>query len=179
MGMQFFLVYFIALGQHHVDSQSSFRSKKNVMVTIGNQSFFKPCWLLTFTHSEMFAISMFKTEVKSTGTLTWYLQIWQWHIAEGPYNSRRLGKQVADEFQHKNIHCHQNRTEKQTSYKLHGHTLDNVESSKYLDVTIDNNLSWDRQIDNIVCKENKMLVFIRRNLRLHKTCKVSSIYSNS
>ena len=57
-----------------------------------------------------------------------------------------------------------NKQVRQTSYKLHGHTLDNVESSKYLGVTIDNNLSWDRHTDNIVCKGNKTLGFIRRNL---------------
>jgi hypothetical protein len=58
-----------------------------------------------------------------------------------------------------------NKQVRQTSYKLHGHTLDNVESSKYLGVTIDNNLSWDRHTDNIACKGNKMLGFIRRNLK--------------
>ena len=69
---------------------------------------------------------------------------------------------MADEFQRKKMHCHQNSTNKpkqvrQTSYKLHGHTLDNVEASKYLGVTINNNLSWDRHIDNIVGKGNKTL----------------------
>ena len=49
---------------------------------------------------------------------------------------------------------------RQTSYKLHGHTLDNVEASKYLGIT-NNNLSCDRHIDN----RNKTLGFIRRNLK--------------
>jgi hypothetical protein len=40
-----------------------------------------------------------------------------------------------------------------------------VEASKYLDVTININLSWDRHIDNIVGKWNKTLGFIRRNLK--------------
>ena len=52
-----------------------------------------------------------------------------------------------------------------TNYKLHGHTLDTVEASKYLGVTISNNLTWDRHIDNIVGKGNKTLGFIRRNLK--------------
>jgi hypothetical protein len=38
-----------------------------------------------------------------------------------------------------------NKQVRQTSYKLHGHTLDNVEASKYLGVTININLSWDRR----------------------------------
>ena len=54
---------------------------------------------------------------------------------------------------------------RQTSYKLHGHTLDNVEASKYLGITINNNLSWDRHIDNIVGKGNKTLGFNHRNLK--------------
>jgi len=52
-----------------------------------------------------------------------------------------------------------------STYKLHGHTLDIVDSSKYLGVTINNNLTWDRHIDNIVGKGNKTLGFIRRNLK--------------
>ena len=52
-----------------------------------------------------------------------------------------------------------------TSYKLHGHTLENVDASKYLGVTINKDLTWDRHIDNIVGKGNRTLGFIRRNLR--------------
>ena len=65
------------------------------------------------------------------------------------------------------MNCHQNRTKnkqvRQTSYKLHGHTLDNVETNKYLGLTININLSWGRHIDNIVGKGNKTLWCIRRN----------------
>lgn len=68
----------------------------------------------------------------------------------------------------------------QTSYKLHGHTLDDVGASKYEGVTINMNLSWDRHINNPVGKGNKTLGFIRWNLKkLQKTCQGSSIYSNS
>ena len=49
--------------------------------------------------------------------------------------------------------------------KLHGHTLDTVDASKYLGVTISNNLTWDRHIDNTIGKGNKTLGFIRRNLK--------------
>ena len=76
---------------------------------------------------------------------------------------------MTDAFQCRKMHCHQNSTKnkqvRQTSYKLHGHTLDNVEASKYLGVTININLSWDRHIDIIVGKGNKTLGFIRRNLK--------------
>ena len=76
---------------------------------------------------------------------------------------------MTDAFQCRKMHCHQNSTKnkqvRQTSYKLHGHTLDNVEASKYQGVTININLSWDRHIDNIVGKGNKTLGFIRRNLK--------------
>jgi hypothetical protein len=44
-------------------------------------------------------------------------------------------------------------------------TLEVVEASKHLGVTITNDLSWDRHIDNVAAKGNRTLVFIRRNLR--------------
>ena len=50
-----------------------------------------------------------------------------------------------------------NKQVRQTCYKLHGRNLDNVEASKYLGVTINNNLS--------LAKGNKTLGFIRRNLK--------------
>jgi len=58
-----------------------------------------------------------------------------------------------------------NRPPLPTTYKLHGQTLDTVDASKYLGVTISNNLTWDRHIDNTIGKGNKTLGFIRRNLK--------------
>ena len=52
-----------------------------------------------------------------------------------------------------------------THYQLHGHTLEVMEASKHLGVTITNDLSWDRHIDNVAAKGNRTLDFIRRNLR--------------
>ena len=52
-----------------------------------------------------------------------------------------------------------------THYQLHGHTLEVVEASKHLGVTITNDLSWDRHIDNVAAKGNRTVGFIRRNLR--------------
>ena len=40
----------------------------------------------------------------------------------------------------------------QTSYVLHGHTLENVSSAKYLGVTINNTVSWDDHISNTCSK---------------------------
>ena len=58
------------------------------------------------------------------------------------------------------------RTPIPTSYNLHGHTLEAVTSAKYLGVTIQNNLKWDSQINNIANKANRTLGFLRRNLRV-------------
>ena len=58
-----------------------------------------------------------------------------------------------------------NRPPLPATYILHGHTLDTVDASKYLGVTISNNLTWDRHIDNTIGKGNKTLGFIRRNLK--------------
>ena len=52
-----------------------------------------------------------------------------------------------------------------THYQLHGHTLVVMEASKHLGVTITNDLSWDRHIDNVAAKGNRTIGFIRRNLR--------------
>ena len=39
------------------------------------------------------------------------------------------------------------------SYVLHGHTLENVSSAKYLGVTINNTVSWDDHISNTCSKQ--------------------------
>ena len=52
-----------------------------------------------------------------------------------------------------------------TQYTLHGHTLEVVDSAKYLGVTISEELQWSKHIDNTVSKANRTMGFIRRNLR--------------
>ena len=52
-----------------------------------------------------------------------------------------------------------------TQYTLHGHTLEVVDSAKYLGVTISEDLQWSKHIDNTVSKANRTMGFIRRNLR--------------
>ena len=51
-----------------------------------------------------------------------------------------------------------------SSYQIHGHTLEVVDSSKYLGVTISEDLNWRKHIDDTVNKANKTLGFVRRNL---------------
>ena len=51
-----------------------------------------------------------------------------------------------------------------TNYHIHDHTLEVVDSIKYLGVTISEDLIWKKHIDNTVNKANKTLGFIRRNL---------------
>ena len=55
----------------------------------------------------------------------------------------------------KNIHA---------SYMLEGTVLENVESIKYLGVTITNDLRWNKRISNACTKAYQTLGFLRRNL---------------
>ena len=50
------------------------------------------------------------------------------------------------------------------SYALEGTVLENVESIKYLEVTITNDLRWNTHVSNICTKANRTLGFLRRNL---------------
>ena len=52
-----------------------------------------------------------------------------------------------------------------SSYNLHGQTLETVEESKYLGVTISNNLTWTRHTQNVTGKGNKTLGSLRRNFK--------------
>ena len=56
------------------------------------------------------------------------------------------------------------RKAKETNYTLHGQTLAVEESSKYLGVTLTNDLSW-KHVENVAAKGNRTLGFIKRNLR--------------
>ncbi len=52
-----------------------------------------------------------------------------------------------------------------SSYSLHGQTLETTPSSKYLGVTINEDLSWSKHINQTVNKGNRTVGFLRRNLR--------------
>ena len=51
-----------------------------------------------------------------------------------------------------------------SSYQLHGHTLEVVGSSKYLGVTISEDLTWRKHIEDTAIKAYKTLAFVRPNL---------------
>ena len=53
-----------------------------------------------------------------------------------------------------------------TDYDLHGHTLANVPSAKYLGVTVTQDLKWDTHIQNICVKANQTIGFLRKNLNI-------------
>ena len=50
------------------------------------------------------------------------------------------------------------------SYTLEGTDLENVESIKYLGVTITSDLRWNTHVSNVCTKANRTLEFLRRNL---------------
>ena len=50
------------------------------------------------------------------------------------------------------------------SYTLEGADLENVESIKYLGVTITIDLRWNTHVSNVCTKANRTLGFLRRNL---------------
>lgn len=54
-------------------------------------------------------------------------------------------------------------------FTLHNHMLEHVTSTKHLGITIKYNLNWDTHTTNTITKANKMLGFIRRNLRIRST----------
>ena len=52
-------------------------------------------------------------------------------------------------------------------YKLHGHTLEHVDSAKYLGVTMTKDFRWNTHINNITMKANNTLSFLRRNVQVN------------
>lgn len=52
-----------------------------------------------------------------------------------------------------------------SNYTLHGHQLEVVDSSKYLGITLSQDLSWRRHVETTAGKASKTLGFLRRNFR--------------
>ena len=59
---------------------------------------------------------------------------------------------------------HQHHKQILFDYSLHNQTLENVQSAKYLGITISNNMDWGQHISEISSKATKTLGFLRRNL---------------
>ena len=51
-------------------------------------------------------------------------------------------------------------------YSLHGHTLKEVKSAKYLGITISDDLSWNQHIEKTASKANSKLGFLKRNIKV-------------
>ena len=49
-------------------------------------------------------------------------------------------------------------------YNIHGHTLEVVDSAKYLGLSIHKSLKWNDHINQVTKKANSTLTFLRRNL---------------
>ena len=52
------------------------------------------------------------------------------------------------------------------AYELHGQNIENVSTTKYLGVNIQDNMQWESHIDSITKKASKTLGFIPRNLKI-------------
>ena len=50
------------------------------------------------------------------------------------------------------------------TYKIHNHDLEVVKQGKYLGVTLADNLSWNKPVDETTKKANNTLAFLRRNI---------------
>ena len=68
------------------------------------------------------------------------------------------------------------RTSTENRYSLKGHILEDVKEAKYLGVTLSNDLTWNTHICNITGKANKLLGFLRRNLKVRNETTKENAY---
>ena len=68
------------------------------------------------------------------------------------------------------------RTPYNKNYTLKGHILEDVKEAKYLGVTLSNTLNWNSHIGNITNKANKLLGFLRRNLKINNEITKENAY---
>ena len=55
------------------------------------------------------------------------------------------------------------------TYTLHGHNRQEVSSTRYLGVTLQSDTKFNHHIDSIITKANRILAFLRRNLKIGST----------
>ena len=60
--------------------------------------------------------------------------------------------------------CTNKMYQRQPTYTLRGHVLEAVDSAKYLEVNISDDLSWKTHVDKTAAKASSTLGFLRRNL---------------
>ena len=65
------------------------------------------------------------------------------------------------------VTLHQHHKQILFDYSLHNQTLENVQSAKYLGITITDNMDWGQHVSEISSKATKTLGFLHRNLLLH------------
>ena len=70
------------------------------------------------------------------------------------------------------------RFERQSTYRLHGHKMEVVDSGKYLGVHLTNYLTWHKHVDATVAKASKTLGFLIRNLSECTTHVKSAAYTS-
>ena len=63
------------------------------------------------------------------------------------------------------------------NYKIHGHILERVDSAKYLGVTLDSKLDFNKHIGDICKKANNTRQFLQRNLRRCDTKTKAATYT--
>ena len=54
-----------------------------------------------------------------------------------------------------------------SQYQLHGQSLELVDSAKYLGVTVQLNREWDKHVQDATNHGNRLLGFMRRNLKVN------------
>ena len=77
-----------------------------------------------------------------------------------------MGNNLANAVPSSETYCHKDQP-KQTAtyqYQIHCHTLEEVSSSKYLEVTISEDLTWRKHTDDTVNRANKTHGFVLGNL---------------
>ena len=75
-----------------------------------------------------------------------------------------------------NLSISQKKNNYRHNYILHNHILESVTSAKYLGITLQSNLKWNKHIDNIVSNGNRSLSFLKRNLKIANTETKSRAY---
>ena len=76
------------------------------------------------------------------------------------------------------MHLTRNRTIKQTKYTLKKTILNVVENTKYLGVTISNDLRWNTHINKACTKANNLLNLLKRNLKSSDSHSKEMAYKN-